>query len=179
DKYGPEREVKMAHRLDQDTSGLLIATFGAFSFRMMQSLFATRQVKKTYVAVLEGDYTALDISDRGSISLPLSPDLLDRPRQRIDENRGKESITDYEFSGVSEGRSGIIFHPQTGRTHQLRVHAASEKGLGMPIIGDRLYGSNMAKNSDRLLLHAWKIEFTFPPDGFHYSFEAPVPFDLP
>ena len=177
DRYGPERQVKMAHRLDQDTSGLLIATFGQQPYRVMQTLFATRQVWKQYVAVLAGDYESLGIPRRGQINLPLSPDWLDRPRQRVDVEGGKDAVTDYEFTGVVEGKSRIIFHPLTGRTHQLRVHAASESGLGMPIVGDRLYGNkNQGAASRRLHLHAEKIEFTFPLDGERYSFETPVPF---
>lgn len=175
-KYGALRQVKMAHRLDQDTSGLLIATFGQLSFRVMQSLFAMRRVKKTYVAELDGDYRTRGIPRLGHIGLPLSPDWLDRPRQRVDFEGGKEAVTDYEFTGVSDGRSRVLFYPHTGRTHQLRMHSASELGLGMPITGDRLYGKNTQTDTDRLLLHAWKIEFTFPIDGHHYSFEAPVPF---
>lgn len=176
EKYGPERQVKVAHRLDQDTSGLLIATFGPLSLKTMQALFATRSVRKTYVAELEGDYITKGISRHGRIDLPLSPDWLDRPRQRVDPDGGKEAVTDYEFTSVSDGRSRILFHPLTGRTHQLRMHAASEAGLGMPIAGDRLYGRNSGNGSERLHLHAHKLEFTFPADGRRYSFEAPVPF---
>lgn len=176
DRYGTERQIKMAHRLDQDTSGLLIATFGEIPFKVMQSLFATRRVKKTYIAELDGDYTITGIPSKGRIELPLSPDWLDRPRQRVDFNGGKEAVTDYEFTGISEGRSRIIFHPLTGRTHQLRVHAASEQGLRMSIAGDRLYGNNSGKGPERLLLHAHRLEFTFPLDGNRYSFEVPVPF---
>lgn len=176
DKYGDDRYVKVAHRLDQDTSGLIIATFGQQSFKVMQSLFATRRVKKTYVAELEGDYEPRGISRQGCIELPLSPDWLDRPRQRVDIEGGKNAVTDYEFTGIAEGRSRVKFRPYTGRTHQLRVHAASEKGLGMPIVGDRLYGSRVGRDSKRLLLHAEKIEFTFPVDGNHYIFESPAPF---
>lgn len=176
DKYGPDQHVKMAHRLDQDTSGLIIATFGEQSFKVMQSLFATRKVQKTYVADLDGDFESRDIPRRGRICLPLSPDWLDRPRQKIDWETGKEAVTDYEFIGVSDGRSRVIFHPLTGRTHQLRVHAASGEGLGMPIVGDRLYGNNKEGKAQRLHLHAHKIEFLFPLDGNRYSFESPVSF---
>lgn len=175
-KYGPELQVKVAHRLDQDTSGVLIATFGQVSYKEMQRLFASRQVKKTYIAVLEGDYQSQGISRAGRIELPISPDLLDRPRQRIDIENGKEAITDYKFIGISNGRSYIEFYPITGRTHQLRVHAASEEGLGMPIIGDRLYGRNTETDKERLHLHAKGLEFTFPIDGSHYHFESPLPF---
>lgn len=175
-RYGDDRNVKMVHRLDQDTSGLLIASFGPLPFRLLQTMFAMRKVRKTYVAVLEGNYESKGISPRGRIELPLSPDWLDRPRQRVDLEGGKEAATDYEFIDVNEGRSRVTFHPLTGRTHQLRVHAAAEMGLGMPIVGDRLYGMNTGKTSERLLLHAQNIEFTFPIDGRHYSFESPVPF---
>lgn len=175
-KYGAQSEVKVAHRLDQDTSGLLIATFGQLAFKVVQSLFARRRVNKTYTAVLDGDYEYLAIPKAGRIELPLAADWLDRPRQRIDHESGKEAVTDYEFIGVSYDRSRILFHPLTGRTHQLRVHAASEMGLGMPIAGDRLYGINGGKDSERLLLHANKLEFTFPIDRNHYCFESPVPF---
>ncbi|MDE6480305.1 MAG: RNA pseudouridine synthase [Muribaculaceae bacterium] len=174
--YGPNRQVKMVHRLDQDTSGLLIASFGPLSFKLLQTMFAMRKVKKTYIAILEGDYESMGISRSGRIELPLTPDWLDRPRQRVDMKEGKEAATDYEFIEVNEGRSRVTFHPLTGRTHQLRVHAASEMGLGMPIVGDRLYGMNTGNATDRLLLHAHKIEFTFPIDRQNYSFESPVPF---
>lgn len=176
EKYGSGRSVIMAHRLDQDTSGLLIATFGNDTLKVMQSLFATRKVKKTYVAELVGDYRSLGISRCGHIDLPLSPDWLDRPRQRVDLECGKDALTYYEFTGAEGGRSRVEFRPVTGRTHQLRIHAASEMGLGMPIAGDRLYGRNIGNGQRRLHLHAEKLEFTFPTDGNHYCFESPAPF---
>lgn len=175
-RYGSEREVKAVHRLDQDTSGLVIAAFGRASYKLLQSLFATRRVNKTYIAELEGDYSLQGIPERGIINLPLSPDWLDRPRQRVNYSGGKEAVTEYEFIGISKGRSRIIFHPRTGRTHQLRVHAASEDGLRMPIVGDRIYGKNGGRDAERLHLHAHSIDFTFPMDGLQYSFESPVPF---
>ena len=175
-KYGKERQVKVAHRLDQDTSGLIIATFGDNSYKVMQSLFATRKAIKTYVALLAGDYRANGISRQGIIDLSLSPDWLDRPRQRVDFENGKEAVTEYRFAGFSNGHSRVEFHPLTGRTHQLRVHAASAQGLGMSIVGDRLYGKNAGGCSCRLHLHAQKIEFIFPLDDRHYSFESDVPF---
>lgn len=177
DRYGADRMVKVAHRLDQDTSGLLIATFGNEAYRRMQSLFATRQVKKEYEALLEGDYRALGHAKQGHISLPLSADWLDRPRQRIDHTGGKEAATDYEFIRVEGSRSRITMRPLTGRTHQLRVHAASADGLGMPISGDRLYGvKNGISTGGRLYLHARSISFIFPADGREYRFDLPVPF---
>ena len=175
-RYGPDKEVKMAHRLDRDTSGLVIATFGERSFKVMQSLFSTRKVRKTYVAVLEGDHTALGIPQRGHIDLPLSPDYLDRPRQRVDMAHGKPAYTDYEFTGVSQNQSRVLLYPHTGRTHQLRVHAASEAGLGIPIAGDPLYAGHAGISAPRLMLHSWRIEFTFPLDEKHYRLEAECPF---
>ncbi len=176
DQYGVNRNVKVAHRLDQDTSGIIIATFGSTPYKIMQSMFAMRKLKKTYIAELEGDYESRGLPVKGYIELPLSPDWLDRPRQRIDFNDGKEAVTEYEFIGKSEGWSRVIFHPHTGRTHQLRIHSASELGLGMPIVGDRLYGNNYGNNFNRLHLHAQKIEFTFPIDNVHYCFDSPTPF---
>lgn len=178
DRYGAEKMVKVAHRLDQDTSGLLIATFGSEAYRRMQALFATRRVKKEYEALLEGDYRSLGVPQQGHISLPLSPDWLDRPRQRVDHTAGKQAETDYEFIGVEEGCSRVTMRPLTGRTHQLRVHAASTEGLGMPMAGDRLYGLKTVGTAPvrRLCLHARSISFTFPADGCDYSFELPVPF---
>ena len=176
EKYGSDRFVRMVHRLDQDTSGLLIAAFGQLPYKILQSLFAMRKIKKRYVAELEGDYESLGIAGQGCIVLPISPDWLDRPRQRVDRDNGKTAVTNYEFVGVSDGRSRVLFDPATGRTHQLRVHAASEMGLGMPIVGDRLYGKNIGKCAGQLHLHAQKLEFTFPIDGHRYCFESSVPF---
>lgn len=177
-KYGPDRDVKVVHRLDQDTSGLLIAAFGPAAYRALQFMFASRQVKKTYVADLEGDYQSRGIPQKGRIELSLSPDWLDRPRQRVDLDNGKNAVTDYEFLSVSDGHTRVMFHPLTGRTHQLRVHAASDAGLGMPIVGDRLYGhgNDCPHNRERLHLHAMTLEFTSPFDRRPCRFDSPLPF---
>ena len=177
-KYGPERDVKVVHRLDQDTSGLLIAAFGPVAYKALQFLFATRQVKKTYVADLEGDYQSRGVPQKGRIELPLSPDWLDRPRQRVDLDTGKDAVTDYEFLSVSDSHSRVMLHLLTGRTHQLRVHAASDAGLGMPILGDRLYGhgNDCPHNSRRLHLHAMTLEFISPFDRRPCRFDSPLPF---
>lgn len=176
EKYGPDQFVRLVHRLDQDTSGLVIAARNELSFKVMQSMFAMRTIKKTYLAELEGDYISLDIPKKGRIELPLSPDWLDRPRQLVNRDNGKEAITDYEFISSADKRSRVFFYPRTGRTHQLRVHAASEMGLGMSIVGDRLYGMKEAGSHERMRLHAQKIEFVFPIDKQHYCFELPAPF---
>lgn len=169
-KYGSDRQIRMAHRLDQDTSGLLVACFGNEAYKLMQTLFATRQVEKVYMAELQGDYSEKGIPAQGRITLPIAPDWIDRPRQKVDFDQGKECITDYEFQHTHADRSRILFYPHTGRTHQLRITAASPHGLGMPIIGDRLYGNT----SGRLRLHAMRLSFTFPLDSRRYTFEAPL-----
>lgn len=181
ERYGAARQVRMAHRLDRDTSGLMIATFGPEAYREMQALFATRHINKEYIAQLEGDWRERGVSSCGRIELPLMPDWTDRPRQRVDRENGKPAVTDYRFLGVRDGRSDIVFHPLTGRTHQLRVHAASDSGLGMPIVGDPLYGlqSGAGECRIRLHLHARRLEFTFPINGEHYIFESPDPFGNP
>lgn len=175
--YGSDCQIRMAHRLDQATSGIIVATFGTEAYRLMQALFARREVSKTYIADLDGDYRKAGLQSSGHIDLPLSADWLDRPRQVVDRAVGKPAATDYEFVEVAGDRSRVVLHPLTGRTHQLRVHAASPEGLGMSIAGDRLYGRE-AKPATRLHLHACRLEFTWPLDGRHYCFEVPVPFNL-
>lgn len=176
EKFKKSGFVKVAHRLDRDTSGLIIAAFSLESYKVLQSLFARRLIKKIYVADLVGNFMDKGVIDKGRIKLPLSADWLDRPRQRVDLDSGKDAETDYQFSGFNDQQSRVIFRPLTGRTHQLRVHAASAAGLGMPIVGDRLYGCQNGAHNDRLHLHAQSIEFEFPLDGRHYHFESRVPF---
>ncbi|MDE5774229.1 MAG: RNA pseudouridine synthase [Muribaculaceae bacterium] len=176
DYYGAERDVRVAHRLDQDTSGLLIATFGITAYKVMQGLFSTRRIIKRYVALLEGNYISSGIAARGEVRLPLSADWMDRPRQRVDMEGGKEAHTEYEFVGVEGPYSRIRLFPHTGRTHQLRVHAASERGLDMPIAGDHLYGRRGGDGVGRLMLHAESLTFDWPIDHRHYAFEIPSPF---
>ena len=166
--------LKVAHRLDQDTSGLVLVALDDEAFSAFQRLFATRQIKKRYVADLEGDYREKNLPQSGEISLPLAPDILDRPRQKVDFTEGKESVTNYEFAEVKNNRSRIIFTPLTGRTHQLRVHASSSLGLSLPIVGDRLYGKRAPH--DRLHLHAAELSFTSPFDRKHHHFKSTLPF---
>lgn len=170
DRYGRERDVRMAHRIDEDTSGLVIATFGLDSYRRIQSLFAARQIDKTYIAVLDGDIIERGLAPEGDIVLPLMPDIDDRPRQIVCPD-GKPSVSHYRVVGHGRGRTRVEFHPITGRTHQLRVHSAASAGLGCPIVGDRLYGRR-AHTSQRLLLHAAAISFVSPFDGRTLSFRS-------
>ena len=142
------------HRLDMDTSGLLMLAKDEKSQRMFRGLFESRQVRKRYMALLDG----LVEKDEGEISLPLAPDYTDRPRQMVDTESGKPAITRYEVIGRKDGRTLVALYPQTGRTHQLRVHCAHREGLNTPIVGDRLYG----RKEGRLCLHAEMLQFYHP-----------------
>ncbi len=169
------RRLMMAHRLDMDTSGLLLAAKDEATYKALQRQFARREVDKGYVAVvcpLPG--RALRVGQQGVISLPLSPDEAHRPRQRVDVEHGKEAVTDYAVvAQAGEGAFSVELTPHTGRTHQLRVHCASRLGLGAPILGDRLYGTP----AGRLYLHAAHIAFTHPATGERLSFHCPAPWE--
>lgn len=161
----------IAHRLDMWTSGLLIVAKSLEVYRSLQEQFVKHQVKKRYIAVLEN----LEILDRldvlekkGTISLPLRPDPMNRPRQIVDHEHGKRAVTDYEF----QNENIVALYPQTGRTHQLRIHCAHPEGLGRPIKGDELYGTK----TDRLYLHAEQIWFRHPITGEDMHFVSPPPF---
>jgi len=152
----PEAHGPMVvHRLDQETSGILIFAKDKKTHYALQQQFANRTVEKTYLALVEGDVTA----DRGIIDLPLTADITDRPRQKVDFNDGAPAQTRYEvLERHSDGTTLVAFHPLTGRTHQIRVHASHQLGLNAPIVGDRLYGNA----ANRLMLHAATLTFTHP-----------------
>ena len=154
----------IGHRLDMGTSGLLIVAKTLEIYRNLQEQFVKHQVKKKYLAVLESldALEKLDILDkRGTISLPLRPDPMNRPRQLVDPEHGKRAVTDYEFLSDSL----VALWPQTGRTHQLRIHCAHPDGLGRPIVGDELYGTR--EKGQRLMLHAAEIWFHHPVTGIN------------
>ena len=177
----------MVHRLDQATSGIIVVAKTEFAYKQLQRQFEQREVKKRYVAMVqtrpspcppyregaitseaEKDFTPRPIGrGRGRVSLPLAPDYLDRPRQVVDYEEGKPAVTDYEFIGQEGPYYRVLLTPHTGRTHQLRVHCAHQDGLGMPIVGDDLYGFH----SDRLYLHAEYLSFTHPLTGEKMEFQ--------
>ncbi|MDR0961025.1 MAG: RluA family pseudouridine synthase [Mediterranea sp.] len=164
--YPHVKSLMMAHRLDMDTSGLVIVAKGAQVYKHLQRQFSRHTLTKRYVALLNGVVE----SDEGVISLPLSPDRLDMPRQRVDFAHGKHSVTRYEVLERKESSTRVAFYPQTGRTHQLRVHAAHPQGLNAPIVGDPLYGTR----ADRMYLHAEMIEFVHPLTGKTIRVELPA-----
>lgn len=144
----------IVHRLDMATSGLLLAAKTKEAHQNLQAQFKNRTIQKRYIALLEGEVP----QDEGEIRLPLCPDPLDRPRQIVSEEFGKTALTRYRVLERASGKTLIAFYPQTGRTHQLRVHAAHPLGLHCPILGDELYG----RKAERLYLHAEYLAFTHP-----------------
>ena len=158
DEYLHSNELFVVHRLDMATSGLLVAAKSMEAYKELQRQFAGREVKKQYTAILDG----IPPKSEGVIELPLAADYENRPRQKVDYAAGKPAVTRYKVIGTVE-RGGrqcavICFEPLTGRTHQLRVHAAHKEGLDCPIVGDVLYGTA----AERLMLHASRITFVHP-----------------
>ena len=152
--------LKAVHRLDQDTSGLLVLAKTAEVYKELQSYFQRRDILKRYEAVLRpnGDALLNDAND-GMIDLPLLPNPYDRPRQMVEMEHGKVAITKYVIREKRQDGTVLVdFYPLTGRTHQLRVHAAHPEGLNAPIVGDRLYGTA----GERMMLHAAEISFVHP-----------------
>lgn len=154
----------IVHRLDMATSGLLVVAKTKEAHRSLQEQFRQHSVRKRYHAVLDGTWRG---AAHGMISLPLCPDIFDRPRQKVDYANGKTAITEFWIIKTENGKTHIHLFPHTGRTHQLRVHCAHGDGLGIPIMGDELYG----KKADRLHLHAEYLEFTHPGTLKRMAFE--------
>ncbi len=164
------RPVLACHRLDMDTSGLMVFAKSRKAQAILQQQFEHREVSKAYLAWVMADGKPLKIGDKGKISLPISPDWYDRPRQKVDPEQGKPAVTDYEVLDIrADGAAFVRLIPYTGRTHQLRVHCAHPAGLGRPILGDRLYGGAQA---DRLLLHAAYLSFRHPADSRRMTFQS-------
>ena len=149
----------VAHRLDMSTSGLLIVAKHIEAYHPLQQQFIRHEVKKKYVALLE--HTG---QGSGIVSLPMRPDPMNRPRQVVDMEHGKRAVTRYEF--ISDHL--VALWPETGRTHQLRIHCAHPDGLSNPIVGDELYGTK----GQRLCLHAAEIWFKHPISGEEMHFET-------
>ena len=161
-----------AHRLDQDTSGLIVLAKTEEVYKALQAYFQRRDILKRYEALIKGER----IMDEGVIELPLLPNPYDRPRQMVSLDHGKPAITRYKIrERRADGTIFVDFYPCTGRTHQLRVHAAHPEGLNAPILGDRLYG-NGTEESDRLMLHAAEIRFVHPVPKEEMHFCIPSPF---
>ncbi len=168
ERYPEATGPLLVHRLDMATSGVLLAAKTKAAHQHLQAQFKNRTIRKRYIALLDGRIPR----EEGTIDLPLRPDLLDRPRQQVDPAHGKPALTVYRVLSREEEHTRIAFFPITGRTHQLRVHAAHSAGLHAPIVGDELYG----KKADRLYLHAEYVEFTHPATGKRVGVEKKAPF---
>lgn len=163
----------VVHRLDMETSGILLFGLTPHAQRDLSMQFERRAVDKIYAALLEG---LLD-TDAGEVRLPMRPDIDRRPYQIVDFIHGQPAITRYTVLARETDRTRVRFVPLTGKTHQLRVHAATPRdqgGLGAPIIGDRLYSSN--PTTDRLMLHAAFLSFIDPGTGQRVDVTSPTPF---
>lgn len=165
-------ELFVVHRLDMATSGLLVAAKSMDVYKSMQGMFASRKVEKVYLALLDG----VPVMAEGVVDVPLAPDYDNRPRQKMDAVNGKSAVTRYKVLDVMKMDGAVCalvkFEPVTGRTHQLRVHAACKEGLDTPIVGDALYG----KQGKRLMLHASSLVFNHPVSGELLHLEAKVDF---
>ena len=173
-KYPEATGPLIVHRLDMATSGLMIIAKTEFAYHRLQKEFQNHRVQKKYIAIISEkeisgkeisgkDIPEKEIPEKGIISLPLLPDYLNRPRQIVNHEQGKEAITEYEILERIDGSHlRIALYPKTGRTHQLRVHCAHQEGLNAPILGDPLYGNEKAA---RLHLHAEEITFDHPLTG--------------
>lgn len=162
----------VVHRLDLDTSGLLLAAKDTTTFSALQRLFSLREISKRYVAWLDGDVAG----NEGMVEFPIRMDVDDRPRQIHDPVHGKAAVTGWRVLDRAGGRTKVALTPHTGRTHQLRVHASNPIGLDAPIVGDRLYGRSAPEYGERLLLHAESLAFTHPVTGAEVVVTSPAPF---
>ena len=182
--------IHAVHRLDMDTSGVMVFAKSAEAAVNLRRQFEDHTVRKTYMAKVSADTVSQAGSSKtgqGAIDLPLSPDYDERPRQKVDFTQGKPAHTEYETIRTNEdGTADILLYPYTGRTHQLRVHCAHHLGLGRPIVGDLLYGGHsvyecnsgngMETNTKvlpgRLCLHALSITFLHPETGQELTFTS-------
>ena len=166
--YPEAKGPLVVHRLDQDTSGIMILALSKTSHKILQQQFLRRTIRKTYVAALE---KAIDQTS-GEIDLPLILDIDNRPAQMVDYKHGKPAKTLYKVLKKSPTQTLVQLHPITGRSHQLRVHCAHKSGLHSPILGDDLYGTR----ADRLHLHAEEVEFAHPVSRKKIKVKAKRPF---
>ena len=163
-------EQPAVHRLDMDTSGLMVLAFTKQSHRNLSIQFAKQLVKKRYIALLEGKIQKTP----GKIELPFRLDIDNRPHQIYDPELGKIGTTVWRVLQIEGNNTRMEFSPLTGRTHQLRVHSAHKLGLGCPIVGDRLYGNGSTEET--LKLHASYLAFKHPASGKDLEFTSKIPF---
>jgi tRNA pseudouridine32 synthase / 23S rRNA pseudouridine746 synthase len=162
-------QVLLVHRLDRDTSGVMIFALTPHAQRHLGLQFEKRQTKKTYLARVAGRMEP----KTGTVDLPLIVDWPNRPLQKVDHETGKPAVTDWRVMKASDSESRVQLYPKTGRSHQLRVHMLA---LGHPILGDPLYAPETAAEYPRMMLHALELRVRHPDGGKGMSFRAKVPF---
>ena len=163
-------DARVVHRLDMATSGLMLFARGPQAQRALSRAFELREIHKRYIAIAHGRVAAA----QGEIDLPLMADWPNRPRQKVDREHGKPSLTRYRVTGLEADRTRLELEPVTGRAHQLRVHLLA---IGHPILGDALYAPPEAlTGAERLLLHAAMLRFVHPFSGAEVVFESAAPF---
>ncbi|WP_319825468.1 RluA family pseudouridine synthase [Thalassovita sp.] len=162
-------EALLVHRLDRDTSGVMIFALTPHAQRNLSMQFETRSTKKTYVARVHGRLEP----KTGTVDLPLIVDWPNRPRQMVDHENGKPAVTDYRVLKSSDSESRVRLMPRTGRSHQLRVHMLA---LGHVILGDPIYAEGEAADHPRLMLHSEELRINHPDSGKGMSFRAKAPF---
>jgi tRNA pseudouridine32 synthase/23S rRNA pseudouridine746 synthase len=169
-RYPRARGPIVVHRLDMETSGLMVTALDEEAQRELSRQFERRVVEKRYVALVREGGTPLE-GEAGELRLPMRADIDNRPVQIVDHVHGREAVTRWRVLAHEVDRWRVLFEPLTGRTHQIRVHASA--GLGRPIIGDGLYGGEPA---ERLMLHASRLSFLEPGTRRRVEFESPAPF---
>ncbi len=159
----------LVHRLDRDTSGVMVFALTPHAQRHLGLQFEKRYTKKAYVARVWGEME----TKTGTIDLPLIVDWPNRPLQHVDHVNGKPAITDYRVVRTGGGESRVRLYPKTGRSHQLRVHM---KEIGHPILGDPFYATGPARDYPRMMLHSETLQFRHPDGGAGVRFTAKAPF---
>ncbi|RGP38131.1 pseudouridine synthase [Pseudotabrizicola alkalilacus] len=162
-------DALLVHRLDCDTSGVMIFARTKQAQGFLGQEFEQRRARKTYIARVWGEMA----EDRGHVDLPLGSDWPRRPRQMVDHENGRPARTDWEVIGRHDSETRVRLHPLTGRSHQLRVHMLA---LGHVIIGDQIYATGPARDAPRLMLHSETLSLHHPATGELVTFRAPLPF---
>jgi tRNA pseudouridine32 synthase/23S rRNA pseudouridine746 synthase len=162
-------QVLLVHRLDRDTSGVMVFALTPHAQRHLSAQFEARKVKKVYVARVHGDVAGSE----GVVDLPIGVDWPNRPRQMVDHENGRPAVTRWRVARRGDGETRMRLYPETGRSHQLRVHMLE---IGHPILGDPLYADGAAREFPRLMLHAESLRVAHPDGGKGLTFKAKVPF---
>lgn len=162
-------DALLVHRLDRDTSGVMVFALTAHAQRHLGLQFEKRHIKKTYVARVWGEMT----EKTGIVDLPLAVDWPNRPRQIVDHENGRPALTEWRTQRSGNGETRLRLFPKTGRSHQLRVHCLA---LGHPILGDPLYATGEALQYPRMMLHSESLRLRHPDGGIGMTFKVKTPF---